>query len=85
MTVIENNKPQHPRLDYWQIQNIFYSVTATASRLWSGSRGGRSTKIFYSSKSTITLIKFYLSTSKITNSKNYFKKYEYTKKTTQLQ
>lgn len=77
MTVIENNQPQLPCLDYWQILNILYSVTA--SRLWSGFRGGSSTKIFYSSKSTMTLIKFYLSTSKITDSKNHFKKYKYTK------
>ncbi len=38
------------------------------------SRGGKSTKIFYSSKSTITLLKFYLSTSKSTSLKIYSSK-----------
>ncbi len=33
------------------------------------SRGGKSTKILYSSKSTITLMTFYLSTSKSTSLK----------------
>ncbi len=33
-------------------------------------RGGKSTKIFYSSKCTITLMKFYLSTIKRYQSKN---------------
>ncbi len=37
-------------------------------------RGGKSTKIFYSSKSTITLLKFYLSTSKSTSLKIYSSK-----------
>ncbi len=37
-------------------------------------RGGKSTKILYSSKSTITLLKFYLSTSKSTNLKIYSSK-----------
>ncbi len=37
-------------------------------------RGGKSTKIFYSSKSTITLMKFYLSTSKSTSLKIYSSK-----------
>ncbi len=37
-------------------------------------RGGKSTKIFYSSKSTITIIKFYLSTSKSTSLKIYSSK-----------
>ncbi len=37
-------------------------------------RGGKSTKIFYSSKSTITLLKFYLSTSKSTSLKKYSSK-----------
>ncbi len=36
-------------------------------------RGGKSTKILYSSKSTITLLKFYLSTSKSTSLKNILK------------
>ncbi len=39
-----------------------------------GNRGGKSTKIFYSSKSTITLLKFYLSTSKSTSLKIYSSK-----------
>ncbi len=38
------------------------------------SRGGKSTKILYSSKSTITLLKFYLSTSKSTSLKIYSSK-----------
>ncbi len=37
-------------------------------------RGGKSTKIFYSSKSTITLLKFYLSTFKSTSLKIYSSK-----------
>ncbi len=37
-------------------------------------RGGKSTKILYSSKSTITLLKFYLSTSKSTSLKIYSNK-----------
>ncbi len=37
-------------------------------------RGGKSMKIFYSSKSTITLMKMYLSTSKITSLKIYSSK-----------
>ncbi len=37
-------------------------------------RGGKSTKILYSSKSTITLLKFYLSTSKSTSLKIYLSK-----------
>ncbi len=37
-------------------------------------RGGKSTKIFYSSKSTITLLKFYLRTSKSTSLKIYSSK-----------
>ncbi len=37
-------------------------------------RGGKSTKILYSSKSTITLLKFYLSTSKSTSLKIYSSK-----------
>ncbi len=37
-------------------------------------RGGKSTKIFYSSKSTITLLKLYLSTSKSTSLKIYSSK-----------
>ncbi len=37
-------------------------------------RGGKNTKIFYSSKSTITLLKFYLSTSKSTSLKIYSSK-----------
>ncbi len=37
-------------------------------------RGGKSTKIFYSSKSTITLLEFYLSTSKSTSLKIYSSK-----------
>ncbi len=37
-------------------------------------RGGKSTKIFYSSKNTITLMKLYLSTSKITSLKIYSSK-----------
>ncbi len=37
-------------------------------------RGEKSTKIFYSSKSTITLLKFYLSTSKSTSLKIYSSK-----------
>ncbi len=41
---------------------------------WGPLRGGKSTKIFYSSKSTITLLKFYLSTSKSTSLKIYSSK-----------
>ncbi len=37
-------------------------------------RGGKSTKIFYSGKSTITLLKFDLSTSKSTSLKIYSSK-----------
>ncbi len=44
----------------------------TANTLFT--RGGKSTKIFYSSKSTITLLKFYLSTSKSTSLKIYSSK-----------
>ncbi len=47
-----------------------------APKLWNSlpDRGGKSTKIFYSSKSTITLLKFYLSTSKSTSLKIYSSK-----------
>ncbi len=41
---------------------------------WIASRGGKSKKILYSSKSTITLLKFYLSTSKSTSLKIYSSK-----------
>ncbi len=44
------------------------------SSLYIMNRGGKSTKIFYSSKSTITLLKFYLSTSKSTSLKIYSSK-----------
>ncbi len=48
--------------------------SAMISNLIPGTRGGKSTKIFYSSKSTITLLKFYLSTSKSSSLKIYSSK-----------
>ncbi len=53
-------------------QKIF--LTQTFEHALFKSRGGKSTKIFYSSKSTITLLKFYLSTSKSTSLKIYSSK-----------
>ncbi len=61
----------------WKVMHCFFL------KPWAGlaclfliaySRGGKSTKIFYSSKSTITLLKFYLSTSKSTSLKIYSSK-----------
>ncbi len=51
---------------------ILSQLVASARR--QRDRGGKSTKIFYSSKSTITLLKFYLSTSKSTSLKIYSSK-----------
>ncbi len=59
------------------LQPVFHSSKEgwrLASHLRPTSRGGKSTKIFYSSKSTITLLKFYLSTSKSTSLKIYSSK-----------
>ncbi len=61
-------------------QGIWFGALLTACTLYHVSfglhirRGGKSTKIFDSSKSTITLIKFDLSTSKSTSLKNYSSK-----------
>ncbi len=51
-----------------------YWVVLKACSVISKTRGGKSTKILYSSKSTITLLKFYLSTSKSTSLKIYSSK-----------
>ncbi len=53
---------------------IFPIMTDEVVRYIPTFRGGKSTKIFYSSKSTITLLKFYLSTSKSTSLKIYSSK-----------
>ncbi len=55
-------------------QNMNSSKTDPWLSLSDIDRGGKSTKIFYSSKSTITLLKFYLSTSKSTSLKIYSSK-----------
>ncbi len=70
-------------LVFWPIASMQISSRAVmfwgcrwATRTFNSlqSRGGKSTKIFYSSKSTITLLKFYLSTSKSTSLKIYSSK-----------
>ncbi len=53
---------------------IFFLQTLLSKMVNICSRGGKSTKILYSSKSTITLLKFYLSTSKSTSLKIYSSK-----------
>ncbi len=58
-------------------QRALLSVSSARKRSGAerlAARGGKSTKIFYSSKSTITLLKFYLSTSKSTSLKIYSSK-----------
>ncbi len=57
----------------WHIQTPSHMSTSRCGNICI-SRGGKSTKIFYSSKSTITLLKFYLSTSKSTSLKIYSSK-----------
>ncbi len=49
-------------------------ISSDITELIAQIRGGKSTKILYSSKSTITLLKFYLSTSKSTSLKIYSSK-----------
>ncbi len=51
-----------------------HATTTPKRKVIPKGRGGKSTKIFYSSKSTITLLKFYLSTSKSTSLKIYSSK-----------
>ncbi len=51
---------------YYNHNNVFTIIIIT---LLLASRGGKSTTIFYSSKSTITVMKLYLSTSKSTSLK----------------
>ncbi len=60
------------RFPCWSEVHILWPLSLTELSLLV--RGGKSTKIFYSSKSTITLITFYLSTSKITSLKIYSSK-----------
>ncbi len=56
-------------------QFLQWKEASVDKKVWlTQTRGGKSTKIFYSSKSTITLLKFYLSTSKSTSLKIYSSK-----------
>ncbi len=60
---------------HWQICPLhIVKYCHVFSVIFTLTRGGKSTKIFYSSKSTITLLKFYLSTSKSTSLKIYSSK-----------
>ncbi len=63
-----------PKIDYIKkyADVVFASETEIITAPFT--RGGKSTKIFYSSKSTITLLKFYLSTSKSISLKIYSSK-----------
>ncbi len=55
------------------VGDVFFACFAADESFKEG-RGGKSTKLLYSSKSTITLLKFYLSTSKSTSLKIYSSK-----------
>ncbi len=56
------------------LNKLFYLIKSLITHAYVVIRGGKSTKILYSSKSTITLLKFYLSTSKSTSLKIYSSK-----------
>ncbi len=58
----------------WSFSEEHLAFFSWLKTLWWTHSGGKSTKIFYSSKSTITLMKFYLSTSKSTSLKIYSSK-----------
>ncbi len=62
---------KHTKIQHIFVCTIYKSATMQKKHT---ARGGKSTKIFYSSKSTITLLKFYLSTSKSTSLKIYSSK-----------
>ncbi len=61
--------PVAARIQFKTLMLAYRTTTGSAP-----TRGGKSTKILYSSKSTITLLKFYLSTSKSTSLKIYSSK-----------